>query len=180
MQVFALLGAESFCLLNAIFVFHLLHDAIAGGIQMTQEQLFPSFLVFFSHGRGALAENDLVHHACMGGNNSDCSHCSKSNHAWQSGHWYQRAIGFMARLARRRVNVPSERYSSSSHLQLSSYRSVSRFYSFISLRHKVAATTRQLAKTGSSIRMSRRQSYLLSLSHHSPVSVDILPNWKAK
>ena len=77
-QEVALLGAEGFGLLNAFFVFHLLHDAIAGGIQMTQEQLFPSFLVFLSHGRGALAENDVVHKG-MGGNNSDCSNCSKSN-----------------------------------------------------------------------------------------------------
>ena len=71
----ALFGAEGLGLLNAFFVFHLLHDAIAGGIQMTQEQLFPCFLVFLSHRRGALGENDVVHKG-MGGNNSDCRHYS--------------------------------------------------------------------------------------------------------
>jgi hypothetical protein len=35
-QTFALFGAEGFGLLHAFVVFHLLHDAIAGGIQMTQ------------------------------------------------------------------------------------------------------------------------------------------------
>ena len=143
---------------------------------MGQEQLFSSFLVFLSHGRGALAENDLVHHACMSGNNSDCSHCSKSNHAWQSGHRYQRAIGFMARLARRRMNVFSDTYSSSLHLRLHlhliSCQWVIGFYSFMILTHKVAATTRQLATTTSPIRMSRRQSHHLATSHHLPVSDD--------
>ena len=71
MQTFALFGAEGFGLLHAFVVFHLLHDAIAGGIQMAQEQLFVSFLVFLSHGRGAFAENDVVHHACTGWKNSD-------------------------------------------------------------------------------------------------------------
>jgi hypothetical protein len=35
-QTFALFGAEGFGLLHTFVVFHLLHDAIAGGIQMTQ------------------------------------------------------------------------------------------------------------------------------------------------
>ncbi|MEJ6828297.1 MAG: hypothetical protein QNK79_09245 [Synechococcus sp. ArSW.bin.68] len=73
-------------MLNAFFVFHLLHYTIAGGIQMTQEQLFPCFLVFLSHRRGALGENDVVHHSCMGGNSSDSSDCRKSNQAWQLEH----------------------------------------------------------------------------------------------
>ena len=45
-------------------------------------------------------------------------------------------------------------------------------YSFISLKHKVAATTKQLATTTSPIRMSRRQSHHLASSHHLPVSDD--------
>ena len=84
----------------------------------------------------------------------------------------QWAIGFMARLARRRVIVRSDTYSSSSHLELSSCKSVGSLYSSISLRHKVAATTRQLATTRSPIRMSRRWSHHLSFSHQSPVSDD--------
>ena len=78
----------------------------------------------------------------------------------------------MARLARRRVIVRSDTYSSSSHLQLSSCKSVGSLYSSISLRHRVAATTRQLATTRSPIRMSRRWSHHLSFSHQSPVSDD--------
>ena len=42
----------------------------------------------------------------------------------------------------------------------------------MSLKHKVAATTRQLATTTSPIRMSRRQFHHLATSHHLPVSDD--------